>query len=341
MRAERVLLARTQGVSLEGLRISPRTRNAWVEVYASTDVVLDRLLVTAAGTPYAAGVELPRSSHVTIRRSVFTHCGDRTPAWSNCLLLGWVSHLTVEDSWFHDCYGCDFVHGRFATDLRLIGNRLERALPCRIGRVRCGHQDLVELFAGNGLTVVGNHFGVYRIGGAQLYFTDATDHVIVENNVFVGADPRVPGYQARVAMIVGSRGYLRVPHDVRIVNNTILTGARRNDGYEGSIRMSSMYGAIPLHQRPLVANNVIGLLEDPRHVCAETQASVDNVVLQGTGCSRSDRVGDAGLDGRGRPTAGSALLIDRASRRYAPSRDVTGRPRGPAPDIGAYEYRYR
>ena len=61
-----------------------------------------------------------------------------------------------------------------------------RALPCAIGRVRCGHQDLIELFAGRWLRFEANRFGIYRMGGAQLYLTSAVDHVRITNNVFVG-----------------------------------------------------------------------------------------------------------------------------------------------------------
>ena len=60
--------------------------------------------------------------------------------------------------------------------------------------------------------------------------TGRTDHVAILNNVFVGTDPRVPGYRAHIGIVVGSRGPRRLglPRDVRIVNNTILTGARRS-----------------------------------------------------------------------------------------------------------------
>jgi hypothetical protein len=34
-------------------------------------------------------------------------------------------------------------------------------------------------------------------------------------------------------------------------------------------------------------------------------------------------------------------VIDGANRDLAPATDATGRPRGPAPDIGALEYRGR
>jgi hypothetical protein len=184
-----------------------------------------------------------------------------------------------------------------------------------------------------------NVFGVYRRGGAQLYVTNDIDDVRIANNIFVGADPRVPGYRPRVAIVIGSRGYIRVPHRVWIVNNTILSGATRIDGYRGSIRMSSMYGIVPKHDRPVVANNVIALLGVPHHVCDEVQRSVRNVVLSGHGCSATDVLGKAYLDAEGRPTASSTLLIGKASRRYAPRVDFTGRRRDRAPDVGAFEYR--
>ena len=115
--------------------------------------------------------------------------------------------MTVEDNWFHDCYGCDFIHGRFGSHLTLRGNRFERALPCRfrlLGRVRCGHQDLVQLFMGARLRVEGNHFGVYKYGGAQLSLTGPIDHVSIANNVFVGTDPRRARATGR-AMAAGDR----------------------------------------------------------------------------------------------------------------------------------------
>ena len=337
-RVGRILLDHTRRVTLSRLTVAPVGEDAWIHAEESAEIALHHVRVTAAGTRYAASVMLPRSRDVRIWRSEFTHCGDRAPAFVNCIALRRVAHLTIEESRFHDCLGCDFVHGRFGRGLTLRGNRFERALPCRMDRVRCGHQDLVELFAGRGLVVEGNHFGVYRIGGAQLYLTNRVDRVRIRNNLFVGTDPRVPGYRARVALIVGSRGYRRVPHGVQIVNNTILTGATRVDGYAGSIRMSSWYGAVARRKRPILANNVIGLLRDPRHVCSEVRASVANVVLRGQPCSRSDRVGAANVDARGRPTAASRLLVDRGSRRYAPATDITGRRRDGRPDIGAFEY---
>ena len=301
---------------------------------------LHDLLVTAQRTRYRSTLQIVESRHVTIRRSEFRHCGDRSPLFSNCVhVKHGTRHIRIVDNWFHDCRGCDFVHGLFGYDLTLRGNRFERALPCRMDRERCGHQDLVSFWSGNRLLVEGNSFGVYRLGAAQLYLVRGVDRVSIVNNVFRGTDPKVPGYLARVAIIVGSKGSKRVPHRVRIVNNTILTGARRIDGYAGSIRMSGVYWGLQRRKRPLLANNVIGLVQDPHHVCSVAGRAIENVVLRGIACRGPNRVGRAHLDAHGRPTAASTLLIDRGSRGFGTRRDIEGRRRDSRPDIGAYEYR--
>jgi hypothetical protein len=143
-----------------------------------------------------------------------------------------------------------------------------------------------------------------------------------------------------MGIIVGSAASRRLPRYARIVNNTILTGARRRDGYEGSIRMSSRYGSVLPRKRPIVANNVIGLLRRRAHICSAARLFVHNVVIDGTGCSESDLVGPADLDGRSRPRRTSSV-VGGALRRYAPRVDSTGRRRVGAPDIGAFEYRRR
>ena len=125
------------------------------------------------------------------------------------------------------------------------------------------------------------------------------------------------------------------------MNNTILTGARRIDGYAGSIRMSGVYWGLQRHKRPLLANNVIGLVEEPHHVCSVARAAVSNVVLRGVACRGPNRVGRVHLDRYGRPTAASTFSIDRASRRLGARETSTVAARRPRPDIGAYEYRPR
>ena len=340
VRVESLLLEGTQHVSIRRLTIGPIRQDAWLRISESRHVLVDDVLVTAKRTRYRATMQVQGSNHVVIRRSEFRHCGDRSPLFSNCLHIRQrTRHVQIVDNWFHDCRGCDFIHGRFGYDLTLRGNRFERALPCRMSGDRCRHQDLVSFWSGNSLLVERNTFGVYRYGAAQLYLIRGVDRVSIVNNVFRGTDPKVGGYQARVAIIVGSKGSKRVPRGVRIVNNTILTGTRRIDGYAGSIRMSGVYWRLQRHRRPLLANNVIGLLEDPHHVCSVTRAAISNLVLHGVACRGPNRVGRAHLDLFGRPTSASTLLIDRASRRLSARRDIDGRRRGARPDIGAYEYR--
>ena len=340
VRVESLLLEGTQHVSVSRLTIAPIGEDAWLRISRSRHIDLHDLLVTAKRTQYRATLQIIESRHVTIGRSEFRHCGDRSPLFSNCLhLKHGTRHIRIVDNWFHDCRGCDFIHGRFGYDLTLRGNRFERALPCRMNHERCRHQDLVSFWSGDRLLVERNSFGVYRLGAAQLYLIRGVDRVSIVNNVFRGTDPRVPGYLARVAIIVGSKGSKRVPRRVRIVNNTILTGARRIDGYAGSIRMSGVYWRLQPRKRPLLANNVIGLVEDPHHVCSVARRAVSNVVLRGVACRGHNRVGRVHLDRHGRPTAASTLLIDRANRVLSARRDIDGRARGSRPDIGAYEYR--
>jgi hypothetical protein len=339
-RIERLVFDGARHVSFGRVAIRPIRGDALVDVRSSSSILLHDLVVTARGTRYRSGIRIPDSRHVRIRRSDFSHCGDRSPRFAHCVLLWrWASNVVIEDNRFHDCRGCDFVHGRFGAYVTIRRNRFDRALPCRgMSAHRCGHQDLVQFFAGRHLRVARNHFGVYRSGGAQLYLTNDVDHATIVNNVFVGTDRRVPGYRARMGIIVGSAASRRLPHYAKILNNTILTGARRKDGYAGSIRMSSRYGGILRRKRPIVANNVIGLLKRRMHVCSAARLFARNVVLRGTRCSTSDRVGPAGLDARGRPR-GTSSVVDAALRRYAPTTDSTGRRRAGAPDIGAVEYR--
>jgi hypothetical protein len=337
-----LLLEGTQHVSVRRVTIAPQGEDAWLRVGGSRHVDVDDVLVTAKGTRYRATLQVVESRHVTIRRSEFRHCGDRSPLFSNCLhVKHGTRHIRILGNWFHDCRGCDFVHGLFGYDLTLRENRFDRALPCRLNRERCGHQDLVSFWSGDRLLVERNSFGLYRRGAAQIYLVRGVDRVSIVNNVFRGTDPRVPGYRARVAVIVGSKGAKRVPRRVRIVNNTILTGARRIDGYAGSIRMSGVYWSLQRRKRPLLANNVIGLVQDPHHVCSVAARAIENVVLRGVACRGPNRVGPAHLDRRGRPTAASTLLIDRGSKEFGVREDIDGRPRDLRPDIGAYEYRGR
>jgi hypothetical protein len=339
-RVGRFLLARTQHVSIGGLTIAPVTGDAALELQGARRIDLHDLLVTARRTRFRSTIFVAFANHVRIHRSVFTHCGDFSPDFSNCVTLNRGAHsVIIEDNRFHDCHGCDFVHGRFGTWLTIRRNRFDRALPCHhMGTYRCGHNDLVQLFAGRWLRVERNRFGVYRAGGAQLYLTDDVDHATVVNNVFIGTDPKLPGYRARMGIVIGANESKRLPYYARVLNNTILTGYVRKDGYAGSLRMSSKYGGIRRAKRPIVANNVIALLRTKWRVCAASRRFVANLVLRGKNCDPQDYAGPVDLDGDGRPTWDSGVIAS-ADHRYAPLLDYTGRRRDAQPDVGAYEFR--
>ena len=145
---------------------------------------------------------------------------------------------------------------------------------------RCKHQDLVSFWSGNRLLVERNSFGVYRYGAAQLYLIRGVDRVSIVNNVFRGTD-QGRGLSGPRGDHRREQGFEARPRGVRIVNNTILTGARRIDGYAGSIRMSGVYWRLQRYRGPVLANNVIGLLEDPHHVCSVSRKAISNLVLRG------------------------------------------------------------
>jgi len=340
VRVGRLLLVRTRNVSVGPLRVGPVGGDAVIELQGAQRIDLHDLVVSARGTRSRASIFVASAWDVHIRRSVFAHCGDASPDFANCITLNRGAHsVVIEHNRFHDCHGCDFIHGRFGSWLTIRANRFDRALPCHtMSRYRCGHNDLVQLFAGQWLRVARNRFGVYRAGGAQLYLTDDVDHATIVNNVFIGTDPQLPGYRARMAIVIGANESKRLPYYARVVNNTILTGYRRRDGYAGSIRMSSRYGGVRLWKRPVVANNVIALLDTAWRVCAASQQFLANVVLRGRNCARDGYVGPEHLDAGGRPHW-DATVVDSANRDLAPPIDASGRPRDAHPDIGAFEWR--
>jgi Right handed beta helix region len=328
-------------VSIEHLTIAPISADATLMLSRSANILLERINFTAAGTTHTVALQLGGSTHVTVRSSSFSHCGDRSPEWSLCLRPDWATHVLIEDNRFHDCLGCDFIHGRMGRDWTVRDNRFARALACRSARVKCFHQDLMELFAADGLVISRNQFGVSQRGGAQVYLSGPVDHVRITNNVFLRSDPRAPGVHSPTGIVVGAAISPRLPHDVEIVNNTILSGWKLAKHAASSIVLGPHYDLLKPGNRPLIANNVLARLDVTALVCPRVRRSVRNVVIEGEACSPSDVVGDPQIGSDGEPTAASTLLIDRAYAPLAPPYDFAGRPRGSKPDIGAYEYAIR
>ena len=114
-RVQSLFLDRTRNVNVVGVRIAPVNGDAQLLSSYSQHVVLDHLTVTAYRTRSRAGVSLLHSNYITVRSSSFAHCGDSDPDWSFCLLPKRANHVTIYDNTFHDCRGCDFIHGRFGS----------------------------------------------------------------------------------------------------------------------------------------------------------------------------------------------------------------------------------
>jgi len=337
-RVQSLRIARSRDVIVRGLVVRPLTGDARVMVKRSRRIVFRGDTFTAKGTEFKVALRLDRSRGVVVRSSTFSHCGDRTPKWSTCLLPRWARDVRIVRNWFHDCRGCDFIGGRIGPHGVIRENRFDRALACRTGWVKCAHQDLIELFAADGLVVSRNVFGVSQAGGAQLNLATADDDVRVVDNLFLRDDPRAPGIVPRVGILLGTRSSPRIPLRAVVVNNTILSGAPKGGHADSSIVLGPGYPGMLRRNRPLIANNVIGWLMDPGLVCGRTRDSVKNVVVNGTGCGATDVVGDPLLDPDGRPTAGSVLVIDQADPALAPAVDIDGSARVGPPDIGAYEF---
>jgi hypothetical protein len=107
---------------------------------------------------------------------------------------------------------------------------------------------------------------------------------VIARNVFSATDPSVPGWRSRVGVIVGGVGGAPLPRLVRVEHNKIYAGARRRDGYAGSISVSQSYlWRVPRWERPLIAHNLLALLETPVNVCIGARL-VDNTILRGRDC---------------------------------------------------------
>ncbi len=287
-----LMLDHTQSVTVRGLTVRPMGHNGGVLALQSRRLVFRDLNFTARGTPYKVSLDLNHSDHVLVRDNEFSHCGDNTPEWSMCLYPRYASSLIVQHNLFHDCWGCDFIHGRAGSFFTVRGNRFMRALKCKQQWVKCGHSDLIELFGANHMTVTRNVFGVNQVGGAQLYMTNAVDHVRVIDNLFWRTDPKAPGVVPRVGVLVGGRITPRIPHDVVIEDNTILSGKPLPDQdcypkcpnhAASSIVLSIRYSTLPMAERPVIANNVIGRLLAPGLVCPLARISVGKRRRRGHG----------------------------------------------------------
>ena len=156
----------------------------------------------------------------------------------------------------------------------------------------------------------------------------------------IGASPAAPADSGLTNPKHFFWGQTTPPSSDALTNDIIYHGGSAGPGAIGVEIKPAVYLIYwgPEWATGFSVTDVIGVLERPWPVCRVVRASVSNVVVDGTTCSASDANGPVDLDPRGRPTADSTLVIDAASRRYAPKTDITGRRRGARPDVGAYEY---
>ncbi|HEU0192936.1 MAG TPA: right-handed parallel beta-helix repeat-containing protein, partial [Gaiellales bacterium] len=177
-------LGGTRNVTVSHVAFRSLGGRGGLDVSASRAITLSRLSFSALGTRGRSNLILQGSHNVHVLDSNFSHCGDRLPRPVFCLALRVPSHTTITGNTFHDCIGCDFIHGNLGRTTVIHENRFARALACPLATLKCQHDDLIELFSAKGLTVTDNRFGVSQHGGAQLYLSGPVDHVRVANNLF-------------------------------------------------------------------------------------------------------------------------------------------------------------
>jgi hypothetical protein len=166
-------------------------------------------------------------------------------------------------------------------------------------------------------------------GAAQVYanpgLTNKSDPIrdlLIASNIFTGKG----GLAIRIG--VGQVSLTPAPKNVRIINNTILSGRI------SAIFFPPSWDPIPAAARPLVANNILHSV-DPGN-CRRGRF-IKNLVLVGPSCPRNLR-GDAKLDlATAAPTKRSSLVVNKADRRYAPKTDFYDHQRNGPPDLGAIE----
>ena len=305
------------------LTVTPRGAHARLEIRDSRGVVLNGVQLRGGTTLRANGV-IRSSSNVRIHGGTFTRCGEgRTPEAGYCLLLRETNGVEIRSSRFHDCYGCDFLHGVDNRRLTIRTSTFHRARLGRCGRSieDCHHQDLVHLMRGGPIVIDRNVFGLNQYpGAAQVYVNGAVRGLTITNNLFLGSDPSIPGSRVYTSLWIGNRLDLDPPRDVLIAHNTILGGrtreplSRETENLRTSIFFPHAYDRIPLEDRPVVANNVIKLLRSPHRKCPFVRAFSGNVVIDGVACAPGNEIGDPRLDPEGRPTA-EVDPSDRPGRR--------------------------
>jgi hypothetical protein len=313
---------------LKGVTVTPVAQvPAVVEIKdASRNIVIDNVLVDGRDEDVGAFVKTGRdTSYVTVQDTELTNCGHG----GGCVRPG-ARNLRVLRNRFYDCRSCTFIKGG-GNGALVRGNTFDLAhnVRCTGGQATCPHNDLVHIMGGGPWTIVGNRFGDYKEGAAQVYAnpsqvntSDPIHDLLIASNIFAATSG---GVAIRIG--VGGRSPTPAPANIRIVNNTILSGKLT------ALLLPSSWDPIPASKHPLVANNILSSVNTS---CSRARF-VRNLLLRGPACAR-DRVGDPKLHASSdAPTPRSALVVNKADPRYAPKTDFYGHRRKGRPDIGAIE----
>lgn len=323
-----IAFVNSSNLVLQGVTVTPPGQApAKIEVLDSSGkIVIDRVHVDGRDENVGAFVQTARNtSDVTVRDSELTNCG----RGRGCIRPG-ARDLRIINNRFYDCRSCTFIKGG-GNGAVVRGNTFDLAhsVECTGGQAACPHNDLIHIMGGGPWTIVGNRFGTYEVGAAQVYANpgltneNAPIHdLLIASNIFTGE----AGLAIRIG--VGQVSQTPPPKNVRIVNNTILSGRL------SALLLVPLWDQSPLAERPLVANNILGSLNASN--CSRGRF-VRNLVLRAPSCGK-DRIGDAKLKAStAAPSAKSSLVVNKADPRYAPKTDFYGRHRKGRPDLGAVE----
>jgi len=313
---------------LKGVTLTPPA-NVAATIFitkSSRKIVVDDVLVDGRDERVGAYVKsTDDTSDVTVQNSELTNCGFK----GGCIRPG-ARSLRVIGNRFFDCRSCTFIKGG-GNGALVRGNTFDLAhnVRCMGGPKNCPHNDHIHIVGGGPWTITGNRFGDYKEGAAMIY-ANPTVHdqanpihdLVIASNLFTG----VGGIAIRIG--VGQKSPAPPPRNVRIVNNTVLSGLR------GAVLLHDPWAQVPAAERPLVANNILSSMSTSN--CARGRF-IRNLVLRGPACPK-DRRGNAKLDAKtAAPTEQSSLVVNKADPRYAPKTDFYGRRRQGRPDIGAIE----
>jgi parallel beta helix pectate lyase-like protein len=321
----------SSNVVLEGVTVTPPAKvAAEISVKGSSqNVVIMRVRVDGRDERVGAFVSSEAAaSDVTVQGSELTNCGYK----GGCIRPG-ARNLRVVDNRFYDCRSCTFIKGG-GNGAYVQGNTFDLAhnVGCTRGHAGCPHNDHIHIMGGGPWTIVGNWFGDYEAGAAQLYANPGLTNdanpirdVLIASNIFVDES----GLAVRIG--VGDKSPTPPPSNVRVVNNTILTGGV---GGVGALLLPDTWRDIPADKLPIIANNIFHRFSPGN---CDRATFVSNLVFIGKPCSL-DSKGDPKLDAKtAAPTTASALVVDKADPQYAPKTDFYGRPRSGPPDRGAIE----